>query len=384
LLKDPGSIPGTSTKIYDKQKRFMKFKRIKIFLCFFLILLIAGCVTIPTGENIPAYSIGGATYFPLVSLCDLRGVAMQYDPVARTAYLHRDGKSVNLRVGDALILVNNNIMYLSSPVDIYQSTIVVPRQFKEQVFDILYKKSEVVYHKPGTGRIKLRKVVIDAGHGGHDPGAIGRNGLREKDVNLDIAKRLSGLLKQEGVQTVLTRSGDNFIPLSSRVNITNKSDADLFISIHSNANRSRSLCGLEVYYVAPSVSDSTRAAFTARNASLNLKDAVLSNNSLDLKAIIWDMIYTNSRAESIELSNVLCKVMDENIDANILGVKNARFQVLKGIRIPGILIEVGFVSNSNEERLLRSGVYRQKLAEGILESLRSYSQEMALIEVISR
>jgi N-acetylmuramoyl-L-alanine amidase len=183
---------------------------------------------------------------------------------------------------------------------------------------------------------------------------------------------------------VLTRSGDNFIPLSSRVNITNKSGADLFISIHSNANRSRSLSGLEVYYVAPSVSDSTRAAFTARNASLNLKEAVLSSNSLDLKAIIWDMIYTNSRAESIELSNILCRVMDENIDANILGVKNARFQVLKGIRAPGVLIEVGFVSNLSEEKLLRTGVYRQKLAEGILESLRNYSQEMVLIEVIPR
>lgn len=344
-------------------------------------LLISGCATVPTGENIATYSISGVTYYPLVSLCDLRGVQMQYEPLLRTAYLSKDAKSVNLRAGDALILVNDNIMHLSSPVDIYQGTIVVPRQFKEQVFDVLFHPTALVSRRISGAKIKLTKVVIDAGHGGNDPGAIGRTGLREKDVNLDIAKRLSSLLNAEGVQTVLTRATDKFIPLSSRVNIANRSGAELFISIHSNAARSRALNGLEVYYVAPSVSDSGRAALTARNASLNLKDADFAGSSQDVKAIVWDMIYTNSRAESIELSRSICRIMDSCIDANILGVKNARFQVLKGIRMPGILIEVGFVSNLNEERLLKTGSYRQKLAQGILEGLRDYSQDMALVEL---
>ncbi len=350
------------------------------FLCISLILLISGCVTVPTGENIAVYSIGGKTYYPLVSLCDLRHVPMQYEPLLRTVYLSNENKSVNLRVGDSLILVNDNIMRLNSPVDVYQGTIVVPRQFKEEVFDVLFKPTVAVLRRRGAGKIKLTRVVIDAGHGGNDPGAIGRSGLREKDVNLDIAKRLSGLLREEGVQTVLTRSTDKFIPLSGRVSIANKSGADLFISVHSNAARSRSLSGFEVYYVAPSVSDTKRAALTARSVSLNLKDAAFASNSQDLRTIVWDMIYTNSRAESIELSRSLCRIMDSSIDANILGVKNARFQVLKGIRMPGILIEVGFVSNLNEERLLRTAAYRQKLAEGILEGLRDYSQDMALVE----
>ncbi len=354
----------------------------KLNILFFLsALLISGCATIPTGESIATYSIGGQTYYPLVSLCDLRGVAMQYEPLLRTAYLSKDTKSVNLRAGDTLILVNDKIIHLNFPIDIYQGTIVVPRQFKEQVFDVLFYPTATVYRHAGVAKIKLFKVIIDAGHGGNDPGAIGRSGLREKDVNLDIAKRLSNLLKEEGVQTVLTRTTDKFIPLSSRVNIANRSAADLFISVHSNAARSRSLNGFEVYYVAPSVSDSKRAAFTARNAPLNLKDAVFAGSSQDLKAIVWDMIYTNGRAESIELSRSVCKIMDSCIDANILGVKNARFQVLKGIMMPGILIEVGFVSNLNEERLLKTGAYRQKLAQGIVEGLRDYSQDMALVEL---
>ena len=229
----------------------------------------------------------------------------------------------------------------------------------------------------------VNKLFI-AGHGGNDPGAIGRNGLREKDVNLDIAKRLSAILNEEGVKTVLTRSTDVFIPLSTRVNIANRSGADLFISIHSNANRSRSLSGFEVYYVAPSVSDSKRATFTARSVPPNLKNAVFASDSQDLRSIVWDMIYTNSRAEAIELSHSLCKVMDSCIDANILGVKGARFQVLKGVRMPGVLIEIGFVSNLNEERLLRTSAYRQKIAEGILDGIRDYSQDMALVETQGR
>lgn len=306
---------------------------------------------------------------------------MQYDALIRTIYLDKDSQYMKLMVGDTLALVNDKVTRLSSCVDIYQGAIVIPRQFKEQVFDFLFKCGMPTPLRFGTDKIKLNKVVLDAGHGGNDPGAIGKNGLKEKDANLDIVKRLSAFLKDSGVQVVLTRSSDKFIPLSTRVSIANKSGADLFISIHSNANRSRSLSGFEVYYVAPTVSDSKRAAFTARSVSLNLKNAVFSSNAQDLKAIVWDMIYTNSRAESIELSRTLCRVMDSSIDANILGVKNARFQVLKGIRMPGILVEVGFVSNLNEERLLKTGSYRQKLAEGIFEGLRNYSQDMALVEV---
>jgi N-acetylmuramoyl-L-alanine amidase len=357
----------------------------KIKIVFFLALLcFCGCVTVPTGENIVTYSIGGKLYYPLASLCDLRGVSLQYDPLLRTVYLSKDAQRVSLRVGDGLVLVNDNVMHLNSPVDIYQGAIAVPGQFKEQIFDVWFRQTVFTGRRTGMAKIRLNKVVIDAGHGGNDPGAIGRNGLREKDVNLDIARKLSSLLRAEGVQTVLTRSTDRFIPLSTRVSIANRSGADLFVSIHSNAARTRTLSGFEVYYVAPSVSDAKRAALTARSASLNLKDTVFSSDTQELRAIVWDMIYANSRAESIELSHSVCKIMDGCIDANILGVKNARFQVLKGITMPGILIEVGFVSNANEERLLRTGTYRDKLAFGILEGIREYSQDMAIVEAAAR
>lgn len=341
---------------------------------------LSGCATIPAGGGLPVYTIGGTAYYPLAGLCDQRGVEMKYDSLLRTVRLSKDSHQVILRAGDILVLVDGNVMRLSSPVDIYRGVLAVPKEFKDQVFDLLFSFSVPPVSRTRRDRIKLRKVIIDPGHGGNDPGAIGKYGLKEKDVNLDIAKRLSRLLRAEGVQVVLTRSTDKFIPLPMRAELANRSGADLFISLHANAARSRSLNGFEVYYVAPSVSDSRRAYLTARSTPLNLKNASFSGEPLELKAIIWDMIYTNSRAESIELSRSLCGSMRDNVGMNILGAKSARFQVLKGITMPGVLVEAGFVSNLKEEKLLKTGSYREKLAAGILEGIREYSQEMSPID----
>ena len=354
-----------------------------IILSLLLVICLAGCATVSEGPVIPLYSINGINYMPLVPLCQSKGITWQYDSLTRTAILSKGEHKVNLMVGDRTVLVDGEPRLLNHPVDIYQGTVVVPSKM-EEILDSLIVKEGYTYAKPQISLSRIKKVVIDAGHGGNDPGAIGRTGLREKVINLDIAKRLAKIFEDDGLQVIMTRSNDRFISLERRVEVANNQKADLFISIHSNAARSRSLCGFEVYYVAPSVSDSKRAALTARSASLNLKDTVFSSDTQDLRVIVWDMIYTNSRAESIELARSLCKVMDSSIDANILGVKNARFQVLKGITMPGILIEVGFVSNLYEEKLLRTSAYREKLAAGILEGIREYSQDMELVEMASR
>jgi N-acetylmuramoyl-L-alanine amidase len=231
---------------------------------------------------------------------------------------------------------------------------------------------------------KLKKIAIDAGHGGNDPGAIGRSGLREKDVNLDIAKRLNSLLRAAGVEVLMIRSSDRYIPLSDRIEIANDSAAEFFISIHSNANHSRSLNGFEVYYVSSDISDTKRAMYSARSRELVLKDACLGSDSLSLKATLWDMIYTFSRAESRELARSICQSVDDSLDLYILGIKGARYAVLAGARMPAVLVEVGFLSNYNEERLLKSSSYRQKIAEGIFEGIKDYAQNAQLLEVTKR
>jgi len=227
--------------------------------------------------------------------------------------------------------------------------------------------------------------VIDAGHGGTDPGTIGKGGLKEKYVNLDIAKRLSSLLKSQGLEVILTRSTDTFISLERRVAIANNSKADLFVSIHSNANRVRSLNGFEAYYVSPSVDDSKRALSSAQNAALDLDRSYFAQNpSLNLKAILWDMIYTSDRAEALRLSHSVCRAIDKNLSTRVLGVKSASFYVLKGVRMPAVLVEVGYLSNYKEERLIRNNYYRQQLAEAIGQGVNSFIKDAAYVEVVKR
>ena len=274
-------------------------------------------------------------------------------------------------------------MQFKEPVDIYEGRIVVPYEIKKEVLDRLFKKT-VLQPKAALAISIIKKVVIDPGHGGKDPGAISRSGLKEKDVNLDVAKRLYNLLKAAGVEVVMTRSSDTFIPLSERARIANSSGADLFISVHSNANRVKSMNGFEIYYVAPNIGDGNRAVLSAKKDNLNFAQSCLGDSSLTLKAIIWDMIYTHSRAEAIELSRSICSSARNNLGVEILGIKKGRFAVLKEVFIPAILIEAGFLSNSAEERMLNNAYYRQKIAESITEGIRNYEQGAVIMEATRR
>jgi N-acetylmuramoyl-L-alanine amidase len=355
---------------------------ISALILFAVILSLNGCATAPPRESFTTYNINGATYYPLIQLCAVKGIEWKYDTFTRIVNLNENGHKITLKVGDNLVLIDQRAILLNRPVDIYEGTVVVPAKFKEQVIDILFGGEKSTPKKTSCFLMssRIKKVIVDAGHGGNDPGALGRAGLREKDVNLDIAKRLAALLRIEGVNVVMTRSTDRFIPLDTRVEITNNANADLFVSIHSNANRTRSLNGFEVYYVASSLNDSKRAISAARTATPNLEGAFFASRSLDLKAMLWDMLYTYDRAESIQLAREICKSVRNNIDVRVIGVKDARYEVLRGARMPAVLVETGFVSNSNEERMLKNGYYRQKIAESIMEGMRDYAQGLALTE----
>jgi len=179
----------------------------------------------------------------------------------------------------------------------------------------------------------------------------------------------------------MTRSTDKFISLSRRVEIANNSHADLFISIHANANRVRSLKGFEVYYVSTSVSDLTRAIEAAGEAAPDVEQGAMANNSTNLKAILWDMIYTDSRAQSLKLGRSICGSVADNLEnSRVIGVKEARFYVLKGPRMPAVLIEVGFLSNNSEECLLRNVYFRQKMAEIIAQGIDNFARDCLLAE----
>lgn len=351
---------------------------LKLFsLCF--LLFCCGCATVSHRETLSTYSINGRPYLSLVALCNAEAVQLDFDAFARTIVLGDRAHKIRMMIGESLILVDAEPRRMASAVDLYQGMVVVPRSFKSEIFDPLFRGSR----KAPAQAVDLsciKKIVIDAGHGGNDPGATGKSGLKEKEVTLDIAKRLAALLRAAGVTVVMTRSDDTFVPLASRCEIANKEAADIFLSVHANANPRKRLQGFEVYHISSKVDPAARAVDAAQNFPMQLDGQSFASDTQDLRAIVWDMRNAASRAESVHLSRLLCRQAGRNLDAEILGVKSAGFHVLKGTHMPAVLIEVGFLSNSEEERLLCQGSYRQRLAETIFDALKSYAKEYTVAE----
>ena len=224
--------------------------------------------------------------------------------------------------------------------------------------------------------LKIRTIAIDAGHGGHDPGAIGRGGLKEKNITLDIAGRLSALVKERlGCKVVMTRDKDEFIRLEDRPAIAKTKGADLFVSIHVNANRKRKARGIETYLFSLRASDRDAMATAAFENATSTK--TLSELNTELAKILKGLTNQDKEYESVELANYVQRSLIETmgpVKGRVvnLGVKRAFFYVLVNTDMPSILAEVGFISNPEEEKLLRTESYRQKIAEALFEGVRKF------------
>ncbi|MDH4099839.1 MAG: N-acetylmuramoyl-L-alanine amidase [Nitrospirota bacterium] len=217
----------------------------------------------------------------------------------------------------------------------------------------------------------VHRIVIDAGHGGNDPGAVGPTGLREKDVVLDIAVRLAKLVKAEITDDViLTRKDDTFIPLEERTAIANKQKADLFISVHANASRNKRTKGIETYLLNLTA-DKDAIEVAARENQASMK------SMSDLGGVLKEIMKTAKKDESLHLAHHVQKNLVEDLSAKQggiqnLGVKEAPFWVLIGAQMPSILTEVGFISNEDEEERLGNPEYRQEIAQAIFNGVKRY------------
>lgn len=226
--------------------------------------------------------------------------------------------------------------------------------------------------------LKVRTIAIDAGHGGHDPGAMGKRGLKEKNITLDIAKRLSALIKDRlGCKVVMTREKDIFIPLEERPFLAKSKGADLFVSIHVNANRRRTARGVETYVQSLTASDREAMATAARENAMSTKK--LSELKTELDRIFADLTRDNKIEESMYLADAIqgsmvnyLKPVNRHVGDLKSRVKRAFFYVLINTEMPSILAEVGFISNPTEEKLLRKASYRQSIAEAIYLGVKKY------------
>lgn len=224
---------------------------------------------------------------------------------------------------------------------------------------------------PSTAALKV--IVLDAGHGDFDPGAVGPTGLREKDVVLDVALRLAPLLERDlGLKVILTRKTDVFVPLRERTRIANRHQADLFVSIHANADKSRKGRGVETFFLDLEPSDEeARAVAAMENGVINLeKNAAQELNAL--ANLLWDLTETAHQRESSQLAEEVQTKMEKSLGTPNRGVKTAHFYVLRGALMPAILTEIGFISHREEEKKLRDPEYRQMIAETLYNSIAEY------------
>jgi N-acetylmuramoyl-L-alanine amidase len=199
-----------------------------------------------------------------------------------------------------------------------------------------------------TTPIALRRVVLDAGHGGHDTGALGPEGVPEKDVALSIARRLKALLEARGVEVLLTRPDDGFVPLPERARMANAAGADLFLSIHCNAARSGDASGEETFAVGRYVRDPRRA---------------------------HRFVYQPPDRLSLLLARCIQAEMARHLGGPDRGVKTRNLSVLRETVIPGALAEVGFISNTASERQMTTALYRQRIAEALCAGVAAYARE---------
>jgi len=231
--------------------------------------------------------------------------------------------------------------------------------------------------------LKIGKIVIDPGHGGHDTGTIGPNGLEEKDLVLDVGKRLGKLLETRmGAEVVYTRKDDTFIPLETRTAIANREQSDLFVSIHANSSRDSSARGVETYYLN----------FTSNPEAM---EVAARENAVSEKSIheLGDLVKKITLKEKIEESREFAGDVQESLHSGLAakssgikdrGVKKAPFIVLIGANMPSILAEISFVSNPTDERKLETPEYRQKIAESLYRGIQKYVNGLSGVKVASK
>lgn len=233
----------------------------------------------------------------------------------------------------------------------------------------------------------IHTIVIDPGHGGVEVGAIGPSGIQEKELTLQLARELEARLAQRlPVRVVLTRTEDALVPLDMRPAIANQNKADLFVSIHLNSSLGSGAYGTETYFLSPQATDTrasssaaaeNRTAAAGTAATSDAANPAGADDTQDLQLILWDLAQTHHLAESQRLANMIQGELNEMLQLKDRGVKQAPFRVLMGATMPAVLVELGFISNPDEEKKLKDPAYRGQLVDALARAIARYK---ALVE----
>ena len=308
-----------------------------------------------------------------------------------------DDKKIKITNQIAFIMIDDNLFQLSSKVVKQNNSYYVPT---DSFLNIVNNLSNNISINRSTNKISLSKlsdtpvkavkvdirnekekwefktIVIDAGHGGKDPGAVGYRGTKEKDIALDVAKRLEKKLsKNMKVKIVMTRDEDIFLRLSERTKIANENNGSLFISIHTNAAEDRRASGFETFLIGQNKNEAAVRVAARENAVLELEGS--TGKKLTDEDLIKATIAQSAFASKSELfASLVQKEIKKRVQSKDRGVKQAGFYVLMGASMPNVLVELGFISNPSEEKKLRSPQYRDQLATAIYRAVEQYQKTL--------
>jgi len=365
----------------------------KLLIVVFAVSLLAGCATKSSYYRLDpslAYSvknINGFQYVPLVKACDAYGMNCSWDAVANTATITGRSGTIVLRAGSDTVLSGGSARKIDRPVVLSGGTVFVPVSFVRQTF--MPATASVVTTAPvvpvpeaaASKKFTINTIVLDTGHGGKDVGAVGSAyGTKEKNLALVLSGKIKAILESNGIRVIMTRSADNFVSLERRADIANKSNADIFVSVHINASRSRAMRGFECYYLSNATDDTSRALQAFEDSSLKLSDSADAMRSSQLDKTLWDMSLTENRRESGELAGYICSSVEDSLAIKNRGVKTARFYVLKNTNIPSVLVEAGYLSNRIEELQLKNPAVLDRLAEAIARGILQYRKRYEATE----
>jgi len=314
-------------------------------------------------------------YLPLDSVARSQGYTLRYDSGPNVYRMTNGSHTVVVGPGMLHSLIDGRAYALYSRPVYVNGHLMVPNALSSYLARLGSRSvsSRFGYSPaPGVGAIKLRRVVIDAGHGGKDPGAVGRRGYKEKTINLQIATLVAQILRAKGVQVVMTRTSDRFVDLHRRGHVANTAHADLLVSIHANATRSRWTSGIETFYQSPRISDSSRARRAASMYDGRAFGYQYRTVSSERSAFQRGM--RRNRYLSKRLGSFVQRRLVAASGESSRGVKPKNLCVLRETYVPAVLVETGFISNAKTEIRFRSSSYRRRIASAIAAGIADYSR----------
>jgi len=341
----------------------------RAFVYFLLLLTLHGCGVRP---NVTPTLPEGV---PLQDLCDRYHVTWAWDGVTQVVMLEYRGNKSRALVGSSTVLIGDKQIILSAPLRRENSTIYVPEDFETKIlapFGI-----PISGLAPVESSSRVHTIIIDAGHGGKDRGTMSHSGgMDEKEIVLDVAKRLQMLLESSGIKVIMTRDTDDFISLPERTVIASKSKADLFVSVHVNSNEDHSVSGLLVYYMDTISRKDVNEPQRRENEETFLQSLQAQDNPTMLE-IVTDMMNNLKTAHSQKLAKLIVREARDELGVKVRGdgIRLCRFFVVRNTLVPAVLVETGFLTNHMEHNKLASSEYRQKIAEVIARGILDYANE---------